>query len=56
MKFSLLSTSILLTACNPVPMDKAEKAPNVLIKDINSGLVSDHLYLPAIATAADRSH
>lgn len=56
MRFSLLSTALLLTACKPAPIDTLLEAPDVIIKTINSGLVSDHLYLPAVATAADRSH
>lgn len=56
MRFSLLSTTLLLAACSPPSIDKATKLPNVVVKDIDSGLVSDSLYLPAVATAADRSH
>ncbi len=56
MKLSLLSTAILLTACSQDPMDSEIEAPNVIVKNIDSGLVSDSLYLPAVATAADRSH
>lgn len=56
MRFSLLSTTLLLAACSPPSIDKVTKIPNVVVKDIDSGLVSDSLYLPAVATAADRSH
>ncbi|PQJ89039.1 efflux RND transporter periplasmic adaptor subunit [Aliivibrio sifiae] len=56
MKLSLLSTAILLTACSPAPMDTEIEVPNVIVKKIDSGLVSDSLYLPAVAIAADRSH
>lgn len=56
MKLSLLSSTLLLTACNPAPTETVVEIPNVVIKDINSNGVSDRLYLPAVATAADRSH
>ncbi|MCE7534728.1 efflux RND transporter periplasmic adaptor subunit [Aliivibrio fischeri] len=56
MKLSLLSSTLLLTACSPAPTETVVEIPNVVIKDINSNGVSDRLYLPAVATAADRSH
>ncbi len=56
MRFSLLSTTLLLTACGPESIDSTIEAPNVLTKTMDSSLASDRLYLPAVATAADRSH
>lgn len=56
MRYSLLSSTLLLSACSPPTIDKVVDIPNVIVKDIDSNLVSDSLYLPAVATAADRSH
>lgn len=56
MRLSLLSSALLLTACDSTVKETAIEQPNVIIKTINTDVMSDRLYLPAIATAADRSH
>lgn len=56
MTLSLISTALILSGCKPAPVDVVSELPRVEIKIIDSGLTSDKLYLPAVATAADRSH
>ena len=56
MTLSLISTALILSGCKPAPADVVSELPRVEIKTIDSGLTSDKLYLPAVATAADRSH
>ncbi|CED71254.1 HlyD family secretion protein [Aliivibrio wodanis] len=56
MTLSLISTALILSGCTPAPVDVVIELPKVEIKTIDSGLVGDKLYLPAVATAADRSH
>lgn len=56
MTLSLISSALLLSGCTPPPLQEEKGLPKVIIQSVDSLGSSDRLYLPAVATAADRSH